>query len=451
MSTKIYLSVVAILALSCAFRAPACGQVAPSAEGGATMGDEDTMMTPPPVSGVPYANEGSADVRTDFLSAGIVVTPGYIDNVLPGTGQKPVGDFTIAIGPSVSINRTTTRHQEQISYNPNFTFYQPTSALNYFGQSASGSFLYRFSPRLSITASDYFTKTSDVFAQPYVFSIPVTGSTLATTQTVIAPFSSQLTNTVTGVLTYQYARNGMIGGGGLFENFGLDSSTQTTGLSSSNESEGLFFYSRRLTRNQYFGLSYQYAYSLEFPTQKPTATSQIHSVLPFYTLYITRTFSISGSGGFAHLDAVQAGSPSSESWNPSVSVSGGWQLPRGNVAVAYSHTITTGNGLIGAYKSNGVSGSGGIKLSPHWNASAEMQYSTVSSATPSISFLSFSSGNTLSASANATYAIKENFNMSFGYERLSEQYQNAPAVSSDPTSNREFMSVSYQFSRPLGR
>ncbi len=110
---------------------PALAQVEPSATGnpGGSL-DESEMMTPPPVSGLPYANTTGSETRSNFLAANVTVSSAYIDNVLPSYGSTPVSDFVYSISPSVSLDRTAPRQKEQFSYSPSFTFYEPTSALD---------------------------------------------------------------------------------------------------------------------------------------------------------------------------------------------------------------------------------------------------------------------------------------------------------------------------------
>jgi hypothetical protein len=38
-----------------------------------------------------------------------------------------------------------------------------------------------------------------------------------------------------------------------------------------------------------------------------------------------------------------------------------------------------------------------------------------------------------------------------GYTRLHQAYSNVAVLSTAPDTNREYVSISYQFSRPLGR
>jgi hypothetical protein len=41
--------------------------------------------------------------------------------------------------------------------------------------------------------------------------------------------------------------------------------------------------------------------------------------------------------------------------------------------------------------------------------------------------------------------------MEVGYQRLHQSYGGIAAITSDPDADREFASISYQFTRPLGR
>jgi hypothetical protein len=48
-------------------------------------------------------------------------------------------------------------------------------------------------------------------------------------------------------------------------------------------------------------------------------------------------------------------------------------------------------------------------------------------------------------------AFGQHMNLSLGYTRLHQDYADVPLVSTNPDTNREFVSISYQFTRPLGR
>ena len=107
---------------------------------------------------------------------------------------------------------------------------------------------------------DTFYRSSDVFDQSYLFSTgAITGSTQTPISTVIYPFEEQLSNTANAVISYQFGRDSMVGGGGSYSIVDFPVSTNTSGISNSNVSGASAFYNRRLSRRQYMGFSYQYS------------------------------------------------------------------------------------------------------------------------------------------------------------------------------------------------
>ncbi|MFZ0146635.1 MAG: hypothetical protein WAL08_19935, partial [Candidatus Sulfotelmatobacter sp.] len=58
-------------------------------------------------------------------------------------------------------------------------------------------------------------------------------------------------------------------------------------------------------------------------------------------------------------------------------------------------------------------------------------------------------GHTVSGTASLQQLFGQHLNVQLGYTRLHQDY--AVAALATPDTNREFVSISYQFSRPLGR
>lgn len=434
---------------------PAFSQVAPAAVGGVPE-DDNQMMTPPPVSGVPYANTIGSETRTNFLGAGITVTPAYIDNVLPEVTAAPVSDTTVSIAPNVSFDRTTPREIDQFDYDPTFTLYEPTSSLNAFDQNASVRVQYRFSPEVAINVQDKFLRTSNVFGQSYPFSNAITGSVQPAGVAVIAPFVEQLVNSTNGILSYQFSRNSMVGGGGSYDLYDFPDPTKSEGLFNSNGVGGVAFYNRRLSGGQYAGFIYNYSRILAYVPSGQVGfpeghyETQIHSLLPFYTFYFNRTSSLSLSGGAQRLGATQAAFAPASSWSPTVIASLGWQGNRGDIAANYTYGLTAGGGLIGAYKSSGISGSGGLELARGWNAAAAVSYASINAAATGLPS-SVQNGSTITGQASLEHSMGEHFTATVGYQHLHENYPAVQVIAADPDSNREFVTVTYQFQRPVGR
>ena len=430
---------------------PVWSQVAPSAtETGITTVDDTQMMTPHPVSGESYPITVGDEVRSNYLAAGVVFTSAYDDNVLAGEGTAPIRDLTYSIWPTVTLDQATSRQRRVLTYSPGFTFYQHTTALNATDQNAALSFLYRLSPHITANVQDAFQKSSNAFNQPYPLSGGgISGSTPSPTATVIVPFADRLGNTVNASISYQFSRNGMIGGGGDFEVLDFPNSSQVPGLYNSHSSGGSAFYSARLSKMQYIGVTYQYSRILAYPLNAESE-AQTHSFLPFYTIYLNRTFSISVLAGPQHFNATQTHFPSSSAWTPTVMASVGWQRSRTNLVARYSHAVTGGGGLVGAYNSTSADAIARWQIAHTWTVGAEgiyANYKNVSALEASAS----PGGHAVSGTTSLQHPFNDHFMLEFGYDRLHQSYASIAVIASAPDSNRVFLSLTYRFAKPLGR
>ena len=60
-------------------------------------------------------------------------------------------------------------------------------------------------------------------------------------------------------------------------------------------------------------------------------------------------------------------------------------------------------------------------------------------------------GHTWSGTASVQQQFGQHLNVQLGYTRLHQSYSGVAVLANAPNTNREFVSISYQFSRPLGR
>jgi hypothetical protein len=60
-------------------------------------------------------------------------------------------------------------------------------------------------------------------------------------------------------------------------------------------------------------------------------------------------------------------------------------------------------------------------------------------------------GHTLSSTASLEHQFRQRFNVQLAYSRLHQDYSGVAVIATNPDTNRESISVSYLFSRPLGR
>jgi hypothetical protein len=407
------------------------------------------MVAPAPVGTESYPMAYSSDSRANYLEGGLSLGTAYTDNVLGGISDHPVSDVSYSIWPTLTFDMTRSRLHSLLSYSPGFTFYQHTSARNQADQNLSVNLQYRLSPHVTLTVVDSFHRSSNVLNQPEpLSSTPVSGTTDSLVQSVIPPIADQLNNSGKVEATYQFAANGMVGISGSALDLHYPNPSEVPGLYDSSSRGGAAFYSHRLSGKHYIGLTYQYQLLRAFPTGFRAETTT-HSALAFYTAYLRPTLSLSLFAGPQYADTQTSLVPSSQMWSPGAGASLGWQGPRSVFAVSYSKTIASGGGLIGAVHQDSATIAVRRQLTRMWSAGAEGNYLVSKVLNPIDSFST--GGHTISGSASIRRQLGDHLNCEIGYARLHQTYDNIPLISKAPDTNREWVSISYQFARPLGR
>ena len=433
-------------------------QPAPAYGTGVTENTDSQMMPPPTVSGQSYPTVGTSQERSNYLRAGVTFMGAYSDGVLGSTGSisRPIDDESYSILPTVALDETTTRLRLNLDYAPGFTFYQHTSSLNRADQNASIDFQYRLSPHVTVRARDGLQRSSSVFNQPSLGTAgSVTGVIQEPNQSVIAPYASQLTNSGNVGITYQFAANAMIGGSGNFTNLHYLNPEQAPGLFDSSSQGGAAFYAYRISKVHYIGATYQYQRLLSYPAPGTNVT-QTHSALFLYTLYVSPRFSISVFGGPQYADigrqfanGVSLPLPASQSWHPQAGGSLSWQGHLSSAAVSYSHMISGGGGLVGAVKTDTANAFLWQQLTRSLSGSVSGVYAQNDVLASALT--AAGNGHTWSGTASLLQQLGQNLNVGLGYTRLHYSYGGVAVFAAAPNTNREFISLSYQFSRPLGR
>jgi hypothetical protein len=427
------------------FAMPVWSQVEPAAT--VPPNTDSDMQTPPPVSGQAYPTETGSESRSNYLSAGLNIQTAYNNNVEPAATAKPVSAVSYLIGSTFALDQSTPRTHRTFSYSPGFTLYEPTSALNALNQNATVGYEYSLSPHARISVQDSFVQASNVFDQPYG---GVSGSTQSPVAAVVAPFANRLSNAASGGLSYQFSMNGMIGGSGTSSMMSYSNPAQAIGLpSSSNSRGGSVFYNLRLSSAQYIGMTYQYSDMLESLANAPSET-RTHTLNLFYTLFLKDALSLSVSGGPQHFNVVQAPLPASASWTPAVTASVGWQRSQTNFAASYSRTVSGAGGLVGAFHATSANANGSWRLARTWTAGAAASYTTQINVLPAI-FAAGQGGRSIQGTVSVQHPMGEHFTAGFGYARIHQSYSGVAVISDAPDSDREYISISYQFTRPLGR
>jgi hypothetical protein len=415
--------------------------------------NDTRMLTPPPVSGQTYPTATGSEARSNYLRYGVSFQSAYSNNIVGGT--NPLSDVTYSISPAIALDETSSTLHSTLSYSPGFTFYQRESDLDAADQNLSLNVTDRLSPHLTLSARDGLMKSSSAFNQPDFGSGGVSGGAQGPNLSVIPPVADMLTNSAYVGVSYQFAMNGMVGASGTFTNLHYANSADVAGLSDSNSQGGSLFYSLRVSRLHYVGVSYQYQ-RLVSPLTAGESETQTHTVFFFYTLYPTSTFSISFFGGPQYSDTLQPPIflglqlPSSRAWTPAAGASLSWQGRLTSLALSYQHVISGGGGLSEAVHVDSASASIRQQIARSFTASIGASYAQ-NDMIGSALFGGDANGHTLSGTVSLSKQFGEHIGFQLGYTRLHQDYGSVPALASTPDTNREFVSVSYQFSRPLGR
>jgi hypothetical protein len=423
-------------------------QVEPSASGGSGETSDDSLMSlPPQVSGAFYPSTVGSQERSNTLSAGIITSAAYVDNVLPGETSQPISGETYSTTANIRLAMKTGRSSGGLTYSPGFIFFEPTTELNSFTQNVAADFQYRVSPRLTLSAQDVFQQNSTEFSQPYTFAgATISGGEESTAPLILLPYVGQVMDFTNVHLGYQFSRLSMIGGSGSFSTFDFSNLTQYSGLYDSIAGGGSVFYSRRLGRRQYMGLSYRYSISESSPISS-TTESQYGSA--FYSILLAHGLSVSVIGGPEYSTTTVPGSVASHTWAPSGSISAGWQKSRANLAATYSRSVMTGWGLLGAYTTDNGS------LALQWQFTRRLfggvngNYANTKNATPQItSFVE--TGHSLFGRASLQYALSQHLNLVGEYSRLHQAYR-ITEILNNPDVDRVAVSLQYSLTRPLGQ
>lgn len=420
--------------------------------------NNDRMQAPPPVSGQTYPTVLTSQERSNYLRGGLSFTSAYSDNAIGVIDPKghPLSDVSYSVAPTLALDQTTARLHLILTYAPGFTFYQRNSSRDETDQNAAIDFQYRLSPHVTFSARDGFQKSSNVFNQPDLGSVGgVSGGVQGPNFSVIAPIADRLSNFGNVGLTYQYALNDMIGAGGSFSNLHYPTPTQVPGLYDSSSQGGSAFYSHRISRVHYFGVAYEYQRLMSYPTVSNGET-QTHAALLFYSYTPTPRVSLSFFGGPQHTDTIQPPLPPSttplpetRSWKPSAGASLAWQGRLSNLAFSYAHTIAGGGGLIGAVQLDSATAS--VRQQILRTLSATVAGGYTQNDVLGIPNVQSNNGHSISGTASLQQQFGQQVNLQLGYTRLHQVYSNVGVLSATPDTNREFVSLSYQFSKPIGR
>lgn len=410
---------------------------------GVPAGGSDQPMMVPQMSGGSESIAFTSEMeRSNYLRAGVSFQGAYNDNVLSSSPAQ--ADETYTVSPTITFDMNRARLQWQLNYAPGFTFYQKFTDEDQVDHVFSTGLKYAMSPHVSLTLEDNLNKTPSFsgIVQPNTASTSVAPQVAL----VVPPLTSTLTNSGVGQISYQFSPTSEVGFGGNSSQLYFLGNAPLSGLFDSTAYGGQAYYSHREAGRHYFGLQYGYENITAHPIDIQT---QVQSMTAFYTFYLGRSLSITAFGGAQHSDTTGDGLPSAAAWSPTEGGGLNWHAQHDSAALNFSRTINTSGGLVSAVHSYEGEAVYRHEFTTHLTASLRGNY-TNNNVLQSAG-LGQVNGSTLVLGGTIDRALGQHLSAELGYSRINQHYQNVGALANNPDSDRAWVSITYQFERPLGR
>jgi len=407
---------------------------------------DDQMVLPAILSGdsvsALFPAEGE---RSNYLKGGLSFATAYDDNTL-GTTTDPLADTSFAIAPFVSINQKRARLSWQADYAPGITFYRHLSERNQNDQKLDFGLEYRLSPHMTLRLRDSFLKTSSFLGGLSANQQPQFGTLQQANLSLITPVTDRISNMGSAELTYQFGPNSMMGVRGLSSELHYPDTDQSGGLSDSHTQSAEAYLAHRISRIHWIGLNYQYQH---IRTDLNDSLDMTNALLFSYTLNATPAVSMSFFAGPQQSESSNLSAPSVTKWVPAGGATFSWQSLHSAFSAGVSHKISDGGGLSGAVQLTGVDVSYRRQFARRWAFRTGASYGkddllvmTVPSAANSRSVV---------ALVGISHQMGEHLAVEASYVRAYQEYLDGTGASSNFNRNRPQISLTYSFSRPLGR
>ncbi len=218
----------------------------------------------------------------------------------------------------------------------------------------------------------------------------------------------------------------------------------TSPLLDSQTAAGSAFWLHRIFRGDWGGASYGF----QRITYSGSGETRVHSFLAVNTLSLSRRLTLTGSAGPQYSENVGA-TPQPSNWSVTGAVEGSWRDERTSVSAGYSRTVSDGGGLLGAVRSQSVHGTFRRELVPGWAAAVTANHGTNQSVTGP-SKTGTSSINLTSVGVSLERNVGKSIGLRLGYNHDFQEQFGSPAQTPDAHRNRFFVTLSYQWAKPLG-
>jgi hypothetical protein len=391
--------------------------------------------------------------RSNYLRGGVNVGAAYDDNPLLLSNSGP-GNASVSIFPNLSIEQSSSRMRWKLGYAGGLTVNQRFTNQDEGSHNLNFDSQYRLSPHVNLRVAENFSLTTGFFDAGNGLE-PVSGSA-GPNGSLITPLATQRSSLTTVETNYHFALNDLVGASGSFYDLHFTnppadaaSGTQLTyPLTGSETESGSVFWLHRVFRDDWAGASYRFA-RISFNGGE----SQVHSFFAVDTLKLSTRFLLTGFVGPQYSENVGLLAPGTapDDWSVAGGVEGGWRDERTSLFAGFSRSISDGGGVLGAVRLQSVYANFRRQLVPGWAAAVTASHGT-NQAFLLLCPTCASSINLTSAGISVERNVGKSMGLRMGYTHdLQSESGAAGAFSTlDASRNRFFVTLSYQWAKPLG-
>lgn len=401
--------------------------------------------------------------RTNYLDAGISLLTTFDDNAL-NVSKNQQSDIAHNIAPNLALRQSRGRFNWDLNYFGGFTIHQRFSAYNQGLHNFGFAGTYRLAEHMDLSVSEHFLMSAGFFNQisnNSSESQPSNSTVQQPNQSVITPLSRQNSNTTTVLFNDQFSASSAIGGSGTFYRAYFKDVPAGSTLIDTNSEQAQAYYNRRISARNSLGVTYSFQRFTFSPVANDTTTQ---SVFANYSFQVRPNLVFSVFGGPQRINttsqlvipsvtgtriAVLAIPISQKSWASASGASFSWNGQQTGVAASFTRSVNDGGGLLGAVTLTAAQASLRRQLTAKYSLGMGFNYG-ISDAVGSIS-APYSSVDSASGDVSLSRQIKDRIGLTFGYSRLYQTQGNVGGVTPVINHNRAWISLGYQFSRPLGR
>ena len=389
--------------------------------------------------------------RSNQLSVGMTVASGYDDNALT-QNTRQIENASFSFLPSVSWHESRTRSLFDLNYSPGFTVNQKLPELNSATHNAGINSQFRLTPNVTWRIHDTFVASNNGWTNSNP-EMP-TNALHEPNQLVLTPLADTISNLAGTDLVYQMGAGTILGGSGSYSllNYSNVQGGPGVQLIDSRTAGGDLFYQHQLLPKHWIGLTYGFQ---RFTFNGGVEETDTHSALMFYTAMIRPHFVVSlfGGGTYTQTDgfvaiATSAATPSGTrtQWSPSAGAIFGWETPHTGISATFSRRIDSGGGILGTVERTSGMATVQRQFSRNWTGTMSFVYDN-NRPLESIG----GQYRTLSGTAAVERRLGRQMSVTASYTRAHQTYGTVIPTQLFPDHNRAMLSISYLFSRPLGR